>query len=153
MQKVLEKRDTFSFKVETPVQPNDFFQDREGLSVWTDFKERVLSKAKAIEAGKEFRILPGDLLTRTIDAIIESALPEEHLFSESDVCAIIAELITKQPKGEEGVLKNDGYSNLFYTPSFVVSVCWDVSRWYVATWDRGDSDWNGAYRVFSPAVS
>ena len=49
----------------------------------------------------------------------------------------------------------DGYANLFYTPSFVVSVGWSSfgRGWGVSAWGRGGAGWRGGMRVFSPAGS
>ena len=65
---------------------------------------------------------------------------------------VIASLIARQPKGEEGVLLNTGYANLFYTPSYVVYVFWHAGRrgWGVGTYERDDDGWRAGGRVFSP---
>ncbi len=133
--------------------PKEFFKDREGLSVWSSFVDRVLVKAEAVEKEREFPISFYKLLEDSDDEAIEKALPENHIFSESEVSAIIAELISKQEKGEEGNLLNNGYANLFYTPSFVVGVYWDSfdGSWYVDAWHRGSRRWRAGRRVFSPA--
>lgn len=137
------------------VDPKEFFQDRDGLYVWSDFKQRIIEKTTGPAlAGSSYSIDSFKLLERADDAQIEAALPEKHVFSEDAVCAIVAELITKQPKGEEGTLLNNGYANLFYTPSFVVRVRWrsDGSRWHVCAWDRDGHRWDSDERVFSPAT-
>lgn len=46
----------------------------------------------------------------------------------------------------------DGWSNLFYFPSFVVRVVWRDGPWSVSAWDRDGSGWSGYFRVFSPAT-
>lgn len=48
----------------------------------------------------------------------------------------------------------DGWANLFYTPAFVVGVRWNsgVGAWLVGAWGRGDGEWDGGNRVFSPAT-
>lgn len=46
----------------------------------------------------------------------------------------------------------DGWANIFYTPEFVVGVCWDGGYWSVGTWRRLDGVWYGRSRVFSPAI-
>lgn len=48
----------------------------------------------------------------------------------------------------------DGRANLFYTPSFVVSVYWDSfdRGWRVRTCRRDDPGWSADVRVLSPAT-
>lgn len=103
-------------------EPKEFFKDRKGLYVWGSFIENILSKAKPTKAKTKFNIASFDLVESASDENIEKSLPKKHLFSETDVCAIIADLIEKQSKGQKGILVNTGYANLFYTKSRVVSV-------------------------------
>lgn len=131
--------------------PQEFFKNGDGLYVYSDFKERILSKAEKVPSLE--KALTSYALTKNAnDAAIESDLPKDHFFSESEVCAIVADLIDKQPKGEEGVLLNNGYANLFYTPSFVVGVRWDGAEWGVYTWHRDAYGWDANDRVFAPAT-
>lgn len=131
--------------------PKTFFKDREGLYVWDSFTDNILPKAKLTKADTKFSISSFDLVKSATDEEIENTLLKGHIFSETDVCAIIAGLIEKQPKGEKGTLLSNGYINLFYTPSRIVLVSWGGSRWGVGTWGRGDGAWDSGYRVFSPA--
>lgn len=131
--------------------PQEFFKNGDGLYVYSDFKERILSKAEKVPS-LEKALTSYDLTKNANDAAIEADLPKDHLFSESEVCAIVADLIGKQPKGEEGILLNSGYANLFYTPSFVVHVDGDGAGWNVDAWSRRDSGRDAGSRVFSPAT-
>lgn len=131
--------------------PSEFFQDRKGLYVWNSFRDTVLVKAKETKAKAQFSLCSFDLLKTSFDKDIEKELPKKHLFSETDVCAIIAGLIEKQPKGEKGTLQNSGYANIFYTKSRVVRVGWSFGGWRVLDWHRVD-DWYAGDRVFSPAT-
>ncbi len=137
--------------VSAAFDPQEYYQNRDGLYVWSAFKERTLAKAKKVKEGAKFAVSSFKLLKYATDETIENALPKKHLFSESDVCAIIAELIAKQPKGEEGILIANGYANLFYTSAFVVCVGWGGGEWDVYAWGRDDGEWRGGRRVFSPA--
>lgn len=141
-------------KNEASVDPSEFFKTRSGLYVFSDFPDRILSKAKAVEAGTEFKLQEYKLTAWATDEQIEAELPKDHLFDESEVCAIIADLIAKQEGGKEGTLDATGNWNLFYTPAFVVSVYWYAGRaeWNVLTWHRGDYEWDADDRVFSPAT-
>lgn len=151
-EKVLESVKTnIALKVSKDFDPKEYFKDRAGLSVWSSFEERILSKASAIKKGASFNIESFKLLAYANDKKIEADLPKKHIFSESDVCAIIAKLIDKQPEGKKGVLDTD-YWNLFYTPSFVVHVGWCGSDWGVYAWYRLECGWVAGTRVFSPAT-
>lgn len=134
--------------------PAEFFKNRKGLYVWSSFSDSIVEKSKPVDAGSEFKVSSLDLKESANDEEIEDALPKEHIFSETDVCAIVAALIEKQPNGEEGTLLNNGYANLFYTPSRVVHVFWRAGRgeWRVYDWFLDGFSWDGGYRVFSPAI-
>lgn len=133
--------------------PDAFFRTRESLYVWDGFRTNVVAKAKPVEAGTACKAESLELMRDLTDEEIEAALPTDHFFEESRLCALIAGLIARQAKGEEGVLLNNGYANLFYTSSCVLSVHWlaDYRRWYVSSWQRDDSRWGAGLRVFSPA--
>lgn len=130
----------------------DFFKSRKGLWVSSDFKTRILEKAA--EKGIDMPVASYKLVKDATDEEIEAALPKKHIFSESEVCTVIAGLIENQPKGEKGILLNDGWYNLFYTPSFVVLVRWrsDDGEWRVCAWGRVGGDWGADCRVFYPAT-
>lgn len=134
--------------------PKDFFVTKKGLYIWSDFKDRVLDKAEPVDPSKEFLFESYDLKESAEDAVIESNLPKKHIFTESEVSAVVSGLIAKQSKGEEGDLLNNGYANLFYTPSFVVGVSWNagLGEWGVGAWDRGALEWGAGGRVFSPVT-
>lgn len=139
-------------KVVVPAKynPKEFFKNRDGLYIWSSFSDTVLKKAKSATISL-LSISSYDLLKTSYDKDIEAELPKNHIFSETDVCAIIAGLIEKQPNGEEGTLLNTGYANLFYTKSRVVLVYWSVGEWDVSVWCRED-DWGSGHRVFSAAT-
>lgn len=133
--------------------PKEFFQNRKGLYVWNSFFDNIVKNAKTTEANYDFGYLSSfDFKKYTTDEQTEKALPKKHIFSETEVCAVIANLIEKQPKGEEGVLQNNGYFNLFYTPSHVVGVCWSGDEWDVGGWSRDFLSWDEGRRIFSPAT-
>lgn len=138
-------------KVPKDFNPKKFFVDREGLYIWSGFKERILATTPEVTKWGAISVSSFDLKDYATDAQIEKALPKDHIFKESDVCAVIADLIGKQTKGETGSLVNTGRANLFYTTAFVVSVDWYGGAWYVYAWDRDDDEWSAVYRVFSPA--
>lgn len=153
--KILEPVETkIDLKVAKSFDPKKYFKDGKGLWVSSSFEERIRDKAPTVATAQKFELSSFTLLKNSSDKDIEAALPEKHIFSESEVCAVVAALIDKQPKGKEGALLNNGYANLFYTASFVVHVRWDSDdgHWHVSTWSRG-YDWHADSRVFSPATS
>lgn len=149
-----EVGEKIGIEVPKDFDPKKFFKTRKGLYVWSDFKERILDKAPDVSGWPVISVDSFKLKESANDEEIEKSLLEKHIFSESEVCAAIADLIQKQSKGEEGVLQNNGYANLFYTKDFVVRVYWRVfhGEWNVDAWDRGDDHWDGSCRVFSPAA-
>lgn len=135
--------------------PVTFYQTRTGLCVWPDFQTRIVAQARPTDAGTVSKLDHAILTENMTDEQIEAVLPKEHLFTETLVCAAIAGLIALQPNGEDGVLLNNGYANLFYMCSCVVGVRWyAVGRgWDVSTWRRDDSRWGAGGQVFSPATA
>lgn len=149
--KIVKKK--IEVKVPKKYEPKEFFITRTCLYVWSGFSEYILKKAKVITV-TSFNISSFDLITCAYDKEIESELPKKHLFTETEVCGVIAGLIEKQSKGESGTLLNNGYGNIFYTKSRVVDVGWDsgYGEWYVSDWSRGVDSWLGGRRVFSSAT-
>lgn len=136
-----------------PIDPKKYFKSRSGLFVWKTFNDQILSLARKSKDEKVFHVSANELLKHARDKDIEPALPKAHEFSESDLCTILAALIEKQPKGEEGTLDASVKWNLFYTTSCVVSVSWSSfgRGWRVDTWQRDEFGWYAGDRVFSPA--
>ncbi len=148
--KSIEKK--IDIKVAKAHDPQKFFVDRKGLYIGYGFESNIRANAQPTKAGAKFQIESFDLLESASDKVIENNLPKDHLFSETDVCAIIAGLIEKQPKRQKGTLLNTGYANLFYTKSRVVRVGWGAGLWFVDDWYRGGNVWDGGGRVFTPAT-
>ncbi|MGA8611711.1 MAG: hypothetical protein WB760_08320 [Xanthobacteraceae bacterium] len=129
-----------------------FYRTRPGLYVRDGFRTRILANAKLVPTGTTYQLAVFELKDAT-DKQIEAALPKNHLFDESAVCAIVAELIGKQQKGEPGDLEHNGRVNLLYTASCVVFVFWlgGYREWLVDSWDREGRRWDAGGRVVSPA--
>lgn len=140
-----------TLKSEKAFEPKEYYKNRKGLYVFFSFKESILKKAESTRAGKEFSVSAFTIKKNATDKQIEADLVVDHNFNESDVCAVIAELIAKQLKGKDGALLINGNWNLFYTSAFVVDVYWNGDEWYVRTWKRDVIRWHAGYRVFSPA--
>lgn len=150
---VLIPREPVSLTLVERHNPDAYYRNRSGLYVWDDFRSRVVTKAKPVEKGMAIDAEVYELGRDATDKEIEDALPKNHLFDESTLCAIVAELVDKQPGGKAGDLENTGRVNLFYTSSCVVFVYWSasVAGWYVSTWHRDGRRWRAGRRVFSPA--
>lgn len=149
--KVVEK--AIEFKTSEAHDPKKFYQDRKGLYVGYGFSGRIVEKAETVKEGAEYKVSSLDLVEDAPDEKMEADLGEGHLFEINDVCALIAEMISKQPNGEEGALLTDGNWNLFYTAACVVRVYWRGDEWFVLGWDRVGYDWLAGYRVFSPQLT
>lgn len=139
-----------ALKLGSDHNPAEYFKSDTGLYVWDNFSERVLRTATLIKKGSTFKLRSYDLVESSTDQQIEQALPPKHLFTNSEVCAIIASLIAKQKKGENGALLITGYANLFYTEQCVVYVYWSGDGWFVFAWQRFGNGWRADGRVFSP---
>jgi hypothetical protein len=153
---VLVSRRTVSLQILVQNNPDAYFRTRTGLWVSNDFRSHIVAKAQWYPAGTSSIVVNVDEISQedgAADKEIEGALPTRHLFDETDVCAIVETMISKQPNGMEGDLENTGKVNLFYTSSYVVRVGWRAVnvRWYVETWRRDESRWDTGGRVFSPA--
>ena len=147
---VLGPQVPISLTLSTQHDPDAYYRTGSGLYAGDDFRDEIVSKAKPVEAGTTFMIHVAELSQDATDQEIEAGLPAAHLFDESAVCAIVAEMIEKQKDGEPGDLR---YLNLLYTRSCIVAVRWGdgTRRWRVATWDRDHDRWRIGSRVLSPA--
>ena len=151
---VLTYRGSKTIRITAERPPLDFYQDRDGLWVWGDFQNRVATRAGTIEVDTVINVdyheitIPAE--NGATDEQIETALGSKHLFDETTVSALIAEMISAQEGGRAGLLLNDGKVNLFYISGRVVLVSWlaGSSRWVVDTWGRDDDRWNRGPRVF-----
>jgi len=134
--------------------PNEFYQTRSGLWVSEDFRSRVVAKAKPSPAGTSFKLDRATLAKNLTDSEIEVALPVAHIFSETEVCAIVVALIAEQLEGQEGTLLNNSCANLFFTASCVVGVRWFAGDrgWGVGAWTLDDCQWSAGGQVFSLAT-
>jgi hypothetical protein len=151
---LLIPRGTVTVTLKERHNPDRFYQTRSDLFVQPDFRTQIVAKANLSEAGASFNLKYADLGRNAVDREIEEKLGKGHIWSETQICAIVADFIDKQPKGEDGTLLNGGAANLFYTSSCVVDVRWyaDDREWDVNVWSRGNDRWNADSRVFSPAT-
>lgn len=139
-----------SFGVDDVRSPDAFFQTRSGLYVTDDFRSLVVAKAEPTATIPAFKHV--ELMRDMNDSEIKEMLGDGHLFTDTEVCALIADLIRKQGGGKKGKLLNNGYANLFYLSSCLVHVSWNAGRreWRVYAWKRDDRRWRRGSQVFSP---
>lgn len=150
---VLIYRGRITITISETRDPDGWYRTREGLWVWDGFRSRIVSRAKPVAEGTTYSVDVWKIGENLTNEQIEAALPKSHLFEESVVSAILAEMISSQPNGAIGHLENTGRANLLYTPSSVVLGFWfgDGAEWDALAYDRGDRRWDAGGLVFSPA--
>jgi hypothetical protein len=148
---VLVAKGTVTVPLTKPHNPDAFYQRRDGLYVFLDFRDRLVRRAKRTQSASPVTLRHFVLERDATDKDIEAELGPNHIFTESEVCWIVAEMIGRQEGGTAGDLDNTGNANLFYTPSCVLLVRWlGVDReWRVRTWPRGGSGWRAGGSAFS----
>ena len=72
---------------------------------------------------------------------------------ETDVFGLMY-LLQQQPEGDKGVMRTDGFVNIFYINNRVgvvkaVNVRWDVDGWRVCSFALGEHKWDVGTQVFS----
>ena len=116
--------------------------------IWGSFATTVVANAKPREpSGVKVRYA-GVSRATTVREILTA--PGVGDFNPTDLSAVIAEMVGKQPHGEAGDLLTDGRGNLFTCGSVLVRVGWDaISRyWFVDDWAPGFGVY-ASRRVFS----
>ena len=117
-----------------------------------NFKTHFLSKVEENVPAADLAV--HTLTSYSLDEPIRKELGAQR---EETTLAYLYELLSRQPKGESGVLLTNGYATIFYIKDangklWAVGVGWDsrYGEWHV----RADSitypdEWHGGYRVFS----
>jgi hypothetical protein len=149
---LLAPKGTTTITLAEPHDPDAFYRTGSGLYVRANFRSKVVSLAKPSQAGATYKVAKADLTRHLADREIEGALPENHLFDETELCAIIAGLILRQSPVFEGELLNDGNPNLFYTRASVAAVHRSIGgrRWRLSAWKRDFMRWDAGSQTFSP---
>lgn len=136
--------------------PVAHFQTREGLHIWGWFKDRILKYVHEVDGSPETTLSAFDLTKPANDVEIRKELPEDHVFGDpSEFCAILAQMIDRQPNGEEGDLLSNGYWNIFYVQAtgvvFAVGVRWlgGHREWCVRADPLNNVRWSGRLRFLS----
>ncbi len=136
--------------------PHHFYEISTRVLISDCFRENILSQAKSITLPKG-AILQFTLSKDGTDSSIQSEVPEGYMFEDaSTFCAILAEMIAKQPKGRKGSLCSNNRGNIFFVHGeggkvFTVSTRWYSAQreWIVSTTKMGeDNIWQAGSRVF-----
>ena len=122
--------------------------------VWDNFTELFLSgSGKTEDPITEQTLRYHKLRKSSVDGPIIAELGGAEK-SETTLSEMFS-LMEKQKNGEDGVLLNNGYANIFYIKDQngvlrAVYVCWGDDGWYVVARSvEGPSGWGGGYQVFS----
>jgi len=143
--------------IDNPVDPKRFFKTGQGLYMWNDFTDRILSVTKEVKSLPAMEISSFSLLKSATYAEIRNELPEGHVWQDTSAfCGHFAGLLEKQKNGEEGILLNNSYANIFYVVGknsevFTVRVGWysGAREWRVDAYTVDGNQWNAGYRAFS----
>jgi hypothetical protein len=148
----LVAKNSVTVALTNPHDPAAFYQTRTGLYLNNQgYRDRIVRKAKSTQSAPPVTLRRFVLERKANDQEIEVQLGPNHVFSETEVCWIVAEMIGKQEGSAAGDLDNTGKFNLFYTPSWVVDVEGSVGgrEWFVTTWRRDGRAWYAGNSVFS----
>jgi hypothetical protein len=91
----LVARGTVTVALTSPHDPDAFYQTRTGLYVYSDFYGRIVRQAKPTQSASPVTLKRFVLERDVADEDIEAALGPNHMFTESEVCWIVAEMIGK----------------------------------------------------------
>lgn len=159
-QRILVRDGSFSaVTLSTQFDPGKFYQTKEGLYVWDDFKTRIVSAAEPVKAEVGFKKTTFWKFTQVATGQDLFAERPKDVWSATDFCAWLSVKLTQQSNGQAGELLNTGYANLFLVQGingsvFVVDVDWYsiFRKWFVHTWSLGD-DWNAERRFVSKPIA
>lgn len=93
-----------------------------------------------------------------LDSDIKTVLPKDYVFSAMQFCGLIAQMLKKQPNGEEGDLLVSSLANIFYvmnrsgTKELAACVFWDsnLHGWKIRVYPLDMQPWNAGAIVFTP---
>lgn len=127
------------------------------LYLWKGFEAQVFPAIPEVVSAFEGSLMKTELTKYMYNSEILKELGcERALFSPAKFAAVIHDLITRQPKGEEGTLLVNGYANIFYVwlgdgPVIVVDVHWraNTDHWHLLVRSLGGDGWGGGRCVFS----
>ncbi len=96
--------------------------------MWSGFKKRIYEKLPTTE----LPLVQGKSFTSEKSMTGQEIIEKYNIihFSIEEVAGILLDKISKQPKGEEGELLTNGYSNVFYCKDTDGSVFSAYAFWY-----------------------
>lgn len=140
-----------------PFTKNSFFV-KDGsvkLYFWDNFTNWILKAIPENIPAFQGKLLKTQLTKDMYDSEILNELNQPKPFTILEFAAIIRDLLTKQPKGEEGEFLNNGYANIFYVqledrvvPVFAGWRSGDRG-WRLGVGDLDGGRWDGGDFVFS----
>lgn len=136
------------------------FKDCKGLRVFDTFRERILAPALEMEETAPASVGEGyDPSTSMTDAQILEKIGNKIFENPRAFLNTLTRLIDEQWGGEEGILLNNGYNNLFYVRGvnekgesevFVVCISWYTINgdWGVSARLLEEDTWGAGRRAF-----
>lgn len=121
-------------------------------TIWNEFKKRFYGKVEQPHAA--FTLQKYRLLAIAPDAPIIAELGGANRVE----CPLAATLylMSRQGRGEDGILQTAGYANIFYSKDLKGSLCavrvgWDGEGWVIDAISVDDPlAWNGKHEIFCP---
>ncbi len=162
----IASRPSISVTMARDHQPGDYYRARmhegtiecESDAYDRNFYNVTARRAEMTPSGSVFRIGVFDIRRSIDDAELRDFLLAMK-FEDAAVCAIIASLIEKQPRGEKGALATgpDGY-NVFETDSSCYCVAHNAHKWCIMQYPgfshkKGEESvrlWMEGLRIFYP---
>jgi hypothetical protein len=137
---------------------SSFFTADGPVKLWfgDNFKKWVLSAIPDSIPAFQGKLLKTQLTEYMYDSAILKELGQPNPFTVGEFAAIIRDLLTKQPNGEDGTFLTNGYANIFYVKLddgrvVAVDVRWrsDSREWRLSAYDLADGGWHDGDCVFS----
>jgi hypothetical protein len=126
------------------------------LYFWDNFTNLILAAMPETIPAFQGKLLKTQLTEYMYDSAIVKELGWPNQFTVGEFAAIIRDLLTKQPNGEDGTLLNNGYANIFYVQledsrMVAVDVRWhsDIRGWGLNAIGLDDFRWFDGFCVFS----
>lgn len=119
-----------------------------------NFKKYLFNPATTVENVDAQNFISHENKRSAYDKEIRAEIGE-GVITPDQLWAAWKDLIFKQPKGQDGVLKNNGYGNVWYVKCYdgivrAVYCCWlaGLSEWSLVCRELEDDDWLGGRQFF-----
>ena len=153
------KPQTRSIVVQTEPFAKDSFFGESGpaeLCIWDNFRTQVLSAVSETVPAFRGTLTRTELEEHMGDSEIFANGTSRPLLSPDDFVAVVRDLISRQPRGERGILLTNGDANIFHVqpedgPVVAVRGRWRVGLggWSLRAYGRDDVRWLKGHCVFS----